>query len=113
MKNISAALLSFLKDRRTFNRADLFEITLPNGQIIRATNAQIDINFASGGGGATPAFVQSVTIAQPSGTASSYQATFPSNVGSKSCLILICRVQNNLGIVSIIDSKKNLWSRVD
>lgn len=113
MKNISAALLAFLKDVRTFNRADLFEITLPNGQIIRATNAQIDINFASGGGGAAPAFVQSVTIAQPSGTASSYQATFPSNVGSKSCLMLICRVQNNLGVVSIIDSKKNLWSRVD
>ena len=113
MKNISAALLSFLQTNRAFNRADLFEITLPNGQIIRATNSQIDINFASGGGGAAPAFVQSVTVAQPSGTANTYQANFPSPVGSKNCLMLICRVQNNIGVIRIVDSQKNLWNRVD
>lgn len=46
MKNFSAALLAFLQNNRQYNRADLFAITLPNGQILRATSGQIDIVYS-------------------------------------------------------------------
>ncbi len=47
MKNFSAALLAFLQNNRQYNRADLFAITLPNGQILRATSGQLDIVYSS------------------------------------------------------------------
>src|SRR5579863_1431593 len=48
MKNISAALLTFLETTEGFNRADLFYIVLQNGQIITATTGQIPILFSYG-----------------------------------------------------------------
>lgn len=47
MKNFSAGLLNFLNTTRQYNRADIFAITLPNGQILRATSGQLDIVFSS------------------------------------------------------------------
>lgn len=47
MKNFSAGLLNFLNTTRQYNRADLFAITLPNGQILRATSGQLDIVYSS------------------------------------------------------------------
>ena len=45
MKNLPAALLSFLQTNNSYGRADLFSITLGNGQVIRATNCQTDISY--------------------------------------------------------------------
>lgn len=47
MKKISQSLLSFLQSTDDYNKADLFLIQLPNGQVITATTAQEDINFAT------------------------------------------------------------------
>ncbi|MHB8499697.1 MAG: DUF2163 domain-containing protein [Candidatus Acidiferrales bacterium] len=46
MKNFSAGLLAFLKGSAPYTRADLFQITLGNGQIIRAASGQFDITYS-------------------------------------------------------------------
>lgn len=45
MKTISASLLRFLQTASGYNRADLFSIALPNGQVIRATSGQYDLSL--------------------------------------------------------------------
>lgn len=45
MKTFSAGLLKFLQTAKSYNRADLFAITLPNGSIIRSAASPYDITF--------------------------------------------------------------------
>jgi uncharacterized phage protein (TIGR02218 family) len=45
MKKISSALIAFLMSTEAFNRADLIQVALPNGQIIYANSSTQDIVF--------------------------------------------------------------------
>jgi len=46
MKSLPAALLAFLQSHDDYGFADLFQITLPNGQTIYATSCQVDIVYS-------------------------------------------------------------------
>jgi hypothetical protein len=45
MKTLTPALLNFLQNNNSFNKADLFQITLNNGQIIYASDYGVDLTF--------------------------------------------------------------------
>jgi hypothetical protein len=45
MKNVTQTLLNWLMSVKEYNRADLFTITLTNGQVIYATTAQVPVTF--------------------------------------------------------------------
>jgi hypothetical protein len=49
MKNIPSGLLTFLQTTNVYGRADLFQITFTNGQLLRVTDCQVDMTL----GGAT------------------------------------------------------------
>ncbi len=52
MKRLTpAGLISFLQNNRNMMEADLFVITLPNGEVINATSGQWDITVPEGAGG--------------------------------------------------------------
>jgi hypothetical protein len=46
VKNLPSPLLTFLQTTTTYGRADLFQITLTNGQILRTTSGQVDMVYA-------------------------------------------------------------------
>ena len=45
VKNLGSTLLTFLQTNNIFGRADLFAITLVNGQVLRTTSSQADITY--------------------------------------------------------------------
>lgn len=57
MKTLVPSLITFLQNTRNVIKADLFAITLPNGQVLLATDGQWDITVPAG----TPGWVPGTT----------------------------------------------------